>query len=125
MPAVFIHGKLDAEIPVEVSETLAELAPHGEAHIMEESGHMPHVEQPAEFNALLRSVLGVVAAPGRTDPPSRTERLDRYAPTAGPRAGRSGPGLCRTGWGPPSPRRGTAPGAGQYCRCDSAVSQGI
>ncbi|MGP3978863.1 alpha/beta fold hydrolase [Streptomyces sp. 8N114] len=68
MPAVFIHGKLDAEIPVEVSETLAELAPHGEAHVMEESGHMPHVEQPAEFNALLRSVLGRVAAPGAVSP---------------------------------------------------------
>nr|WP_243275117.1 alpha/beta hydrolase [Streptomyces albus] len=64
VPAVFIHGELDAEIPVEVSETLAELAPNGEVHIMEESGHMPHVEQPAEFNALLRSVLRRLTGPG-------------------------------------------------------------
>lgn len=63
VPAVFVHGVLDAEIPCEVSQTLAELAPYGEAHLMEESGHMPHVEQPAEFNALLRSVLQRLAAP--------------------------------------------------------------
>ncbi|WP_431984608.1 alpha/beta fold hydrolase [Streptomyces qinglanensis] len=64
VPAFFVHGRLDAEIPAEVSETLAELAPRGEAHIMAESGHMPHVEQPAEFNALLHSILGRLAAPG-------------------------------------------------------------
>ncbi|GAA2607938.1 alpha/beta hydrolase [Streptomyces axinellae] len=63
VPAVFVHGELDAEIPMEVSETLAELAPRGEAHILEESGHMPHVEQPAEFNALLWSVLRRFAPP--------------------------------------------------------------
>ncbi|MDI6412540.1 alpha/beta hydrolase [Streptomyces albus] len=68
VPAVFIHGRLDAEIPAEVSETLAGLAPHGEAHIMEESGHMPHMEQPAEFNELLRSVLGRLAGRGGSGP---------------------------------------------------------
>ncbi|UNZ20903.1 alpha/beta hydrolase [Streptomyces sp. 891-h] len=68
VPAVFVHGKLDAEIPAEVSETLAELAPHGEAHIMRESGHMPHVEQPAEFNALLRSILRRLTASGPSSP---------------------------------------------------------
>ncbi|MGI5350624.1 alpha/beta fold hydrolase [Streptomyces sp. CA-250714] len=68
VPAVFVHGELDAEIPFEVSETLAELAPHGEAHLMKESGHMPHVEQPAEFNALLRSVLRRLAAPAAAGP---------------------------------------------------------
>nr|WP_206442627.1 alpha/beta hydrolase [Streptomyces boncukensis] len=57
VPSVFIHGKLDAEIPAEASETLAALAPRGELHLMEAAGHMPHTEQPAEFNALLRSVL--------------------------------------------------------------------
>ncbi|WP_326686945.1 MULTISPECIES: alpha/beta hydrolase [unclassified Streptomyces] len=72
VPAVFIHGELDAEIPMEVSETLAELAPHGEAHIMQESGHMPHVEQPAEFNALLRSVLRRFESPDAPRP-SATE----------------------------------------------------
>ncbi|MBQ1157669.1 alpha/beta hydrolase [Streptomyces sp. A73] len=68
VPAVFIHGELDAEIPAEVSTTLARLAPRGEAHLMKESGHMPHVEQPAEFNALLRSVLGRLTAPGAASP---------------------------------------------------------
>ncbi|MFI9158932.1 alpha/beta fold hydrolase [Kitasatospora aureofaciens] len=29
--------------------------PHGSLHVIEGSGHMPHEEQPAAFNRLLRS----------------------------------------------------------------------
>ncbi|MGH3867190.1 MAG: alpha/beta fold hydrolase [Pseudonocardiaceae bacterium] len=57
VPVTFLHGRLDAEIPLEVSQTLAALAPRGVAHIIEGAGHMPHQEQPAAVNAALRAAL--------------------------------------------------------------------
>ncbi|MGW1990297.1 alpha/beta fold hydrolase [Embleya sp. NPDC001921] len=56
VPAAFVHGRLDGEIPLEVSRTLAELAPHGELHVVEGAGHMAHQEQPASVAAVLRTV---------------------------------------------------------------------
>ncbi|MFF4606523.1 alpha/beta fold hydrolase [Streptomyces sp. NPDC001339] len=57
VPAVFAHGRLDSQIPLEVSRTLAELAPYGEFHVIEQAGHLPHQEQPAVVNGLIRAVL--------------------------------------------------------------------
>ncbi|MGW1376940.1 alpha/beta fold hydrolase [Streptomyces sp. NPDC002446] len=62
VPAVFAHGRLDSEIPLEVSRTLAELAPYGEFRVIERAGHMPHQEQPAAVNGLIRAVLARLAA---------------------------------------------------------------
>ncbi|MBV6696729.1 alpha/beta hydrolase [Kitasatospora aureofaciens] len=61
VPAVFVHGRLDTEIPVEVSEALAALAPHGEIQVIEDAAHMPHQERPAAFNAALRAALARMA----------------------------------------------------------------
>ncbi|TJZ54396.1 alpha/beta hydrolase [Streptomyces piniterrae] len=61
VPVFFAHGRLDTEIPLEVSRTLAELAPYGELHVIERAGHMPHQEQPAVVNALIRAVLARLA----------------------------------------------------------------
>ncbi|MFE2407347.1 alpha/beta fold hydrolase [Kitasatospora sp. NPDC059408] len=61
VPAAFVHGRLDTEIPVEVSRTLADLAPHGELHVIEDAAHMPHQERPGAFNALLRSIVARMA----------------------------------------------------------------
>ncbi|MFG2671253.1 alpha/beta fold hydrolase [Streptomyces sp. NPDC048445] len=74
VPAVFLHGRLDPEIPVEVSETLAALAPHGEVHIIENAGHMPHQEQPAATNDVLRAALRRMA----TDHGSSGHGSDSY-----------------------------------------------
>ncbi|MFI6474111.1 alpha/beta fold hydrolase [Streptomyces sp. NPDC050516] len=62
MPALFLHGRLDSEIPLKVSSTLAALAPYGEFHVIERAGHMAHQEQPETVNALIRSLLARVAA---------------------------------------------------------------
>ncbi|MFF4283902.1 alpha/beta fold hydrolase [Streptomyces sp. NPDC001633] len=62
VPAVFVHGRLDTEIPLEVSRDLAALAPYGEFHAIEQAGHMPHQEQPALVNALIRTALARQAA---------------------------------------------------------------
>ncbi|MGH4031216.1 alpha/beta fold hydrolase [Actinomycetota bacterium Odt1-20B] len=63
VPALFVHGPLDA-IPVAVSRTLAALAPQGELQVIEGAGHMPHQELPAEFNAVLRAAVGRMASAG-------------------------------------------------------------
>jgi non-heme chloroperoxidase len=53
----FLHGRLDTEVPLEVSQTLAALAPRGEVHIIEGAGHMPHQEQPIAVTVALRAAL--------------------------------------------------------------------
>ncbi|MFD8543163.1 alpha/beta fold hydrolase [Streptomyces sp. NPDC059649] len=45
-----------------VSRTLAALAPKGEFHAVEQVAHMPHQEQPAVVNALIRTALARQAA---------------------------------------------------------------
>ncbi|MEU6967188.1 alpha/beta hydrolase [Kitasatospora aureofaciens] len=61
LPAAFLHGDQETQIPLAVSRTLADLAPHGSLHVIEGSGHMPHEEQPAAFNRLLRAVVREMA----------------------------------------------------------------
>ncbi|MER6298898.1 alpha/beta hydrolase [Kitasatospora sp. NPDC001539] len=61
VPAAFVHGRQDTEIPVEVSRTLAALAPHGELHVIEDAAHMPHQERPDAFNTVLRAALARTA----------------------------------------------------------------
>ncbi|GAB2738382.1 alpha/beta fold hydrolase [Kitasatospora kifunensis] len=62
VPAVFLHGRLDSEIPLAVSETLAALVPHGSLQAIEGAGHMPQQELPREFNLALRAALERIAA---------------------------------------------------------------
>ena len=57
VPITFLHGRLDAEVPLKVSQTLAALAPRGEIHVIEGVGHMPHQEQPAAVTTALRAAL--------------------------------------------------------------------
>ncbi|WP_158794974.1 hypothetical protein [Streptomyces sp. NRRL S-337] len=45
-----------------MSRTLAALAPYGAFHAIEQAGHMPHQEQPALVNALIRTALARQAA---------------------------------------------------------------
>ncbi|MFJ3793219.1 alpha/beta fold hydrolase [Kitasatospora sp. NPDC090091] len=62
LPAAFLHGDQETQIPLAVSRTLAGLARHGSLHVVEGSGHMPHEEQPAAFNQLLRAVVRDMSA---------------------------------------------------------------
>ncbi|TVT53540.1 alpha/beta fold hydrolase [Amycolatopsis rhizosphaerae] len=57
VPVSYVHGELDAEIPLEVPETCASLVPDATLTVVRGSGHMPQQERPAEFNAALRAVL--------------------------------------------------------------------
>ncbi|WP_327068262.1 alpha/beta hydrolase [Kitasatospora sp. NBC_01250] len=62
VPAVFVHGVLDSEIPLAVSENLAALAPLGSVQAIEGAGHLPHQELPLEFNLVLRAALERIEA---------------------------------------------------------------
>lgn len=58
VPITYLHGELDAEIPLEVPRACAALTPGAELIVIEGAGHLPHQERPHEFNAVLRKVLG-------------------------------------------------------------------
>lgn len=57
VPIQYIHGELDAEIPLEVPRACAALTPGAEVAVVAGSGHMPQQERPAEFVAAVRAAL--------------------------------------------------------------------
>jgi pimeloyl-ACP methyl ester carboxylesterase len=57
MPTLFIWGENDAMIPLEHSKDYKEV-PGGEIVIINDCGHTPYVEKPAEFNQVLLDFLG-------------------------------------------------------------------
>jgi pimeloyl-ACP methyl ester carboxylesterase len=54
VPTAFVHGRLDAEIPLAVARECAALVPEAELIVVEDAGHMAHQEQPLAVNAALR-----------------------------------------------------------------------
>ena len=63
VPIAYLHGELDAEIPLEVPRTCAALTPGARVHVLAGCGHMAQQEAPAEFTAVLRDVVaGLYAA---------------------------------------------------------------
>lgn len=57
VPIHYVHGELDAEIPLAVPRTCAALTPGATVTLIDGAGHMPQQERPTAFNAALRSVL--------------------------------------------------------------------
>jgi proline iminopeptidase len=60
VPAVVIHGRQDP-IPLESSELIARTL-HAPLVVIDEAGHVPYVEQPAEMFAAVRSFLASSAS---------------------------------------------------------------
>jgi proline iminopeptidase len=56
VPTLILHGRHDP-IPMEWAEELAELMPKARLVVLEESGHLPYVEQPERLFAKLRDFL--------------------------------------------------------------------
>lgn len=54
VPTAFVHGRLDAEIPLAVARECAALVPGAELIVVEDAGRMAHQEQPPAVNAALR-----------------------------------------------------------------------
>ncbi|KUL51428.1 alpha/beta hydrolase [Streptomyces sp. NRRL F-4489] len=57
VPIHYIHGELDAAIPVAVARECAALTPGGRLTVVPGAGHMPHQERPEAFNSALRAAL--------------------------------------------------------------------
>lgn len=57
VPALIICGKEDAVTPLPQSELLHTSISNSELHIIENAGHMSNVEQPKQFNMLLKKFL--------------------------------------------------------------------
>jgi pimeloyl-ACP methyl ester carboxylesterase len=57
VPIHYLHGALDAEIPLEVPSGCAALTPGAGFTVIDGAGHMPQQEKPAEFNAVLRAII--------------------------------------------------------------------
>ncbi|MFD8981534.1 alpha/beta fold hydrolase [Streptomyces sp. NPDC059564] len=61
VPIHYIHGELDAAIPLEVALTCAALTPGAEVSVIAGAAHMPHQERPDRFNTALRAALARMA----------------------------------------------------------------
>lgn len=55
-PITYLHGELDAEIPLEVPRSCAARTPGARVHVLAGCGHVPHQENPRAFTAALREI---------------------------------------------------------------------
>jgi pimeloyl-ACP methyl ester carboxylesterase len=62
VPMLVLHGRQDAVLPLKHSEAAAKLARHAQLVVLEDCGHTPQIEKPAEFNAALVSFAAKLAA---------------------------------------------------------------
>ncbi|GAB4465446.1 MAG: alpha/beta fold hydrolase [Anaerolineales bacterium] len=56
-PVLLVWGRNDTTVPFEHSNDLRAAVPQAEFHVIEECGHIPHYEKPAEFNPILLEFL--------------------------------------------------------------------
>jgi len=56
IPISYLHGELDAQIPLEVSRGCAAETPGARVHVLAGCGHVPHQENPRAFTAALREI---------------------------------------------------------------------
>jgi pimeloyl-ACP methyl ester carboxylesterase len=62
-PALLIWGREDRAVPLEIGQRLARELKHSSLKIIEECGHMPHEERPAEVVAAIRQFEDTLGAP--------------------------------------------------------------
>ena len=60
MPVSLIWGRRDGIIPLEVVDTIIRLVPRCEVFFIEQCGHVPQLEKPAQFTKTLDQVLRTV-----------------------------------------------------------------
>jgi proline iminopeptidase len=61
-PVLVLAGRHDRACPVEASERMAELLPHADLYVFEESAHMTFVEEPEAYLDVVRSFLAPLTA---------------------------------------------------------------
>jgi len=56
-PTLLFWGRNDVTVPFDHSRALCEAMPHAQFHVIENCGHIPHYERPAEVNPILLEFL--------------------------------------------------------------------
>ncbi len=79
MPAMVMWGRKDLAIPVKHAYAAKELLPRARLHIFDDSGHMPHEDEPDEFAAALTGFMLEMSA-AHWDPVAFTEAMVSGAP---------------------------------------------
>jgi L-proline amide hydrolase len=59
VPTLLLSGRYDEATPLIVG-SIHERIPNSQWIVFEDSSHMPHVEQPVEFNATVRTFLSAI-----------------------------------------------------------------
>lgn len=57
VPTLIVHGQEDAVIPPSEAQVMADAIPNSELHLVAKAGHLPPMEQPAEFNRIASEFL--------------------------------------------------------------------
>ncbi|MCL4257119.1 MAG: alpha/beta fold hydrolase [Anaerolineales bacterium] len=60
VPTLVVHGEEDQVIPKSEAEAMAAAIPNSQLHIIPQAGHVPNLEQAAEFNKIVASFVGSV-----------------------------------------------------------------
>ena len=58
-PTLVVWGEHDRIVPVTVGERIAEAMPSGRLEIIEDAGHLPHIEKPERVIPLLQKHIGI------------------------------------------------------------------
>lgn len=66
-PVMVVWGRQDKILPVSHTEIAAQLMPQARIHVFERCGHLPPLEHPAAFNALVSEFLAEDAAAAGAD----------------------------------------------------------
>lgn len=85
LPCLVITGRQDIRSSIEFTEAGCRVMPDAELHVFEDCNHMPYIEHPEKFNALVASFVGRVAAAGpAADSTESTESTELREATAAP-----------------------------------------
>ncbi|MEX1071370.1 MAG: alpha/beta fold hydrolase [Anaerolineales bacterium] len=57
VPTLIIHGQEDAVIPPSEAQVMADGIPNSQLHLVAKAGHLPPMEQPAEFDRIVSEFL--------------------------------------------------------------------
>jgi len=57
VPTLVVHGKEDNVIPFSEAEAMAKAIPNSGLHLIDKAGHLPNMEQPAEFDRIVSEFL--------------------------------------------------------------------
>jgi pimeloyl-ACP methyl ester carboxylesterase len=77
VPVLGVVGAIDSPDHVRMVRELVDVVPDGRLAVIENSGHMPNLDQPELFNDTLRRFLTAVGQLGRRAESSRGSRLER------------------------------------------------